>query len=178
MKSKNTIHIDMDGVVADWDTAATQYLHAEFPLDVASKPEGRWPKHLWDELRNAPHFYRDLPKMPKADEMMSLAKRFRDELGWNLVMLTAVPRGNDCWDCFHDKIRWMDKYYPGIDVHFGPYSEDKQIHCVVDGDILVDDRFDNCASWDARGGVAVRVTKDYDKALRDLENLFLGHSKN
>ena len=169
---KNTIHIDMDGVVADWDRAATDYLQSEFPLDVAGRPEGRWPPHLWEELRVAPHFYYSLPKMPQADELMALAMRFRDELGWNLVMLTAIPRGNDVYEAFHDKIRWMDKYYPGVEVHFGPYSQDKQDHCKTANDILVDDRLDNCEQWRSKGGIAVRVTKDNQSALTELQSVF------
>jgi 5'(3')-deoxyribonucleotidase len=173
MTTKHTIHLDMDGVVADWDRAATEYLKSEFPIDAANKPEGRWPTHLWNELRNAPHFYRNLPKMEKADEMVSIARRFRDDLGWNLVMLTAIPRGNDCFEVFHDKIKWMADHYPEIEVHFGPYSHDKQDHCLVDGDILVDDRYDNCEQWEARGGIAVRVKKDgYDDALTELQDIY------
>jgi 5'(3')-deoxyribonucleotidase len=110
--------------------------------------------------------------MLRADELMALAMRFRDELDWNLVMLTAIPRGNDVFESFHDKIRWMDKYYPGIEVHFGPYSQDKQDHCKIAGDILVDDRLDNCEQWRSKGGTAVRVTKDYQSALTELQSIF------
>jgi 5'(3')-deoxyribonucleotidase len=166
-----TLYLDMDGVVADWDRAATEYLHEEFPLDFANKPEGRWPKHLWEELRKATRFYRDLPKMPQADELVELARRFRDEKGYELVFLTAIPRGNDCHWAFYDKVLWVQARYPEIAVHFGPYSEDKQVHCEP-GDILVDDRYDNCESWKAAGGVAVRVTKDYQAALDQLQEIF------
>ena len=169
---KHTIHIDMDGVVADWDRAATEYLHTNFPVDAAGKNENRWPPHLWEQLRIAPHFYRHLPKMARADDLINLARRFRDELHWNLVMLTAIPRGNDVFECFDDKFHWMQQHYPDIPVHFGPYSHDKQDHCKVAGDILVDDRYDNCEQWTFKGGIAVRVTKDYDKALAELEKIF------
>ena len=63
----------------------------------------------------------------------------------------------------------MRSYF--LPVHFGPYSEDKKKHCIA-GDILVDDRPDNCQSWKEVGGVAVRVTKDYQAALDELEDLY------
>jgi hypothetical protein len=38
---------------------------------------------------------------------------------------------------------------------------------------LVDDRYDNCEQWEARGGIAVRVKKDgYDDALTELQDIF------
>jgi hypothetical protein len=66
---------------------------------------------------------------------------------------------------------WAQERYPDIPVHFGPYSEDKKKHCVA-GDILVDDRPDNCQSWREASGVAVRVTKDYQAALDELEEIY------
>jgi hypothetical protein len=71
---------------------------------------------------------------------------------------------------FWDKILWAQERYPDIPVHFGPYSEDKQKHCVP-GDILVDDRPDNCQSWRDAGGIAVRVTKEYGLALEELNRI-------
>ena len=42
---------------------------------------------------------------------------------------------------------------------------------VKEGDILVDDRVDNCARWEEAGGVAIQVTEDYELALKQLEAL-------
>lgn len=160
-----TIYLDMDGVVADWDTAAEKALGHKNPST------GRWPDGDWNKLILIPNFYRNLPKMPKADRLVNLARRFRDELGWNLYFLTAVPHDNDVPDAFMDKVEWVQEYYPDIRVHFGPYSVDKQDH-TKPGDILVDDRADNCLQWENRQGIAVRVTKDYDLALEQLEAIF------
>jgi 5'(3')-deoxyribonucleotidase len=163
----------MDGVVADWDQAASEYLNSKFPIDAAGKKEDRWPPHLWEQLKNYKHFYRNLPKMKQADELVELARKFRDELGWNLVMLTAIPRGNDVFDCVQDKCDWMRDHYPDIPMHIGPYSHDKQDHCLVKGDILVDDRSDNCEQWESKGGVAINVVRDkYSEALHELRDIF------
>jgi 5'(3')-deoxyribonucleotidase len=160
-----TIYIDMDGVVADWETAAKQFIQQQKDIN------GLWPDEEWQRIRSQQHFYRHLPQMPRADELMALARRFRDELGWRLCMLTAIPHKNDMHEVFHDKIDWMAERWPEVRVHFGPYSYDKQHHCEP-GDILVDDRTSNCAEWRARGGVAVQVTQDYALALNELAALF------
>jgi len=148
----NNIYIDMDGVVADFDAAARDALEARKDAVI----DGRWIESEWARIREIPHFYRHLPKTAIADSIMALARQFRDQCGYNLYMLTAIPRKNDMPDCFHDKILWMRDYYPEIEVRFGPYSHDKCNHCRP-GDILVDDRTSNCFEWREQGGVAVQV---------------------
>jgi 5'(3')-deoxyribonucleotidase len=167
MKTR-TIYIDMDSVVADWEAFAMEILGTS-TLDI----NGRWPDEDWARLKSCKTFYRNLPKMPKADELMALARRFRDELGWDLFMLTAIPHTDDVPEVYQHKIEWQLERYPDVMVHFGPYSHDKQKHCKP-GDILVDDRTSNCEEWRAVGGIAVQVTKDYDLALRELQELFDG----
>ncbi len=162
----NTIYLDMDGVVADWEAGAAAVVgyYSEYP----EKP---YPPQDWEKIRNHGRIFRNLPKMPQADELVTLARRFRDELGWELLFLTAVPHYNDIHWAYYDKVMWATERYPDIPVHFGPYSQDKRNH-TKPGDILVDDRSDNCSGWREAGGLAVRVTKDYQKALDQLAGLF------
>lgn len=166
-----TIYIDMDGVVADFNEGARRAIRATHEDRAVADENAHWPDHLWNSLRDVPNLYRHLPKMKQADELMDLAMRFRDTLGWNLRMLTAIPHNNDMHDVFYDKFLWMQDYYPGIRVDFGPYSVDKHKHCQA-GDILVDDRRSNCEEWRAAGGTAVRVTSDYNLALKELREIF------
>jgi len=162
-----TIYIDMDGVVADFDTRAREIIKKE----KTHPQQERWDNASWSKLKSHPNFYRNLPKMPQADAMIDLARRFRDELNWKLYILTAIPRNNDMPDVFHDKILWIHDYYPDIRVRFGPYSDDKHVHC-DQGDILVDDRTSNCEEWTRAKGIAVKVSKDYNQALQTLTDLF------
>jgi 5'(3')-deoxyribonucleotidase len=159
-----TIYIDMDGVVADWEAAAAQHIQKQKDIN------GLWPNEDWEKIRSQVHFYRHLPEMPRARELMDLARRFRDELGWELRMLTAIPHKNDMHETFHDKIDWMAERWPEVRVHFGPYAHDKQHHAKP-GDILVDDRTSNIQEWRAVGGVAVQVTRDYALALTQLNSI-------
>jgi 5'(3')-deoxyribonucleotidase len=161
-----TIYLDMDGVVADWTEGVAQFIG--YRLD---DPTVKYPDVDWQKIRSHMRLFRDLPKMPQADQMVDLARKFRDEFGFNLIFLTAIPHYNDVHWAFWDKMLWAQERYPDIPVHFGPYSEDKKKHCVA-GDILVDDRPDNCQSWREASGVAVRVTKDYQAALNELEEIY------
>ena len=147
----NKLYLDMDGVVADWRSNARRVLGSD-----STDPRQRYSSEDWDRLRGLGRIFRDLPLMAGAEELVSVARWFRDDLGWELLFLTAIPHNNDVPWVFHDKIAWAHRYFPDIPVHFGPYSEDKWRHCSP-GDILVDDRLDNCQQWRAAGGVAVKV---------------------
>ena len=168
-----TIYLDLDGVLADFGLHARNLLKTERANDDIN---GRWPDQQWRQIRDCQHFYRHIPLMPRAHEMATLARGFRDNLGWELYMLTAIPHKNDMPHVFHDKIDWVADYFPDIRVQFGPYSEDKQHHCQP-GDILVDDRLSNCEQWQARGGIAVRVGSNYQLALDTLAQLYVSAAK-
>jgi para-nitrobenzyl esterase len=96
---------------------------------------------------------------------------FRDELGWRLNMLTALPHDDSHPEAAADKYEWIEERWPDIPVRLGPYSHDKWRHARP-GDILVDDRPSNIQEWREAGGIAVQVTADYDRALAELEQLF------
>jgi 5'(3')-deoxyribonucleotidase len=167
-----TIYLDMDGVLADFNTAARNFFNASREEQAAADAAGRWPKERWTKIRENKNFYRTLPKMPQADELVALARRFRDELDWDLKILTAIPQNNDMHEVFQDKFEWIQEYYPDIGMHFGPYSKDKQYHAQP-GDILVDDRTSNCTEWNAVHGIAVKVNAGrYQEALDRLLNIF------
>lgn len=166
-----TLYLDMDGVLADFNAKAREVLGATQADERAAAQRGRWPAEDWAKLRDIPNFYYVLPKTPFADELVTLARRFRDELGWTLRVLTAIPKGNDMPDAFQDKLEWMRERYPDIRVHFGPYSHDKQHHAEP-GDVLVDDRASNCSEWSSKGGQAIRVhDTDPRAALEELAQL-------
>lgn len=168
--TQKTFHLDLDGVVADWITGVAKIVGYEL-----SDPNAYYPPEDWIKIRDNQRMFLELPKMKHADEMVALARKFRDELGYELVFLTAIPHYNDIHWVFWDKMSWVQKYYPDIPVHFGPYSQDKQKHCKP-GDILVDDRPDNCDQWTQAGGIAVKVDLDYALALDAVKLLFTTES--
>lgn len=167
---QKTIYIDMDGVLADFNRKAQEILGATEQDNQSAAQAGRWPPEQWRRLTQDSYFYRHLPKTAQADQIMAWAQRFEQELGWRLRVLTAVPKDNDMPEAFHDKILWIQDHYPGTRVWFGPYSRDKKLHCKA-GDLLVDDRADNCRDWQAAGGRVIRA-RDLDQAVWELEQEF------
>lgn len=163
----NTFYLDMDGVVADWDTAASEFLGrptrgADPRTHYKNTPEE------WQRIKTQSRFYRDLPLMPRCSELVDLARRYRDGLGWKLLFLTAVPKDDDVPWAYYDKVLWAQIHFPDIPVHFGPHSWDKAKHC-TQGDMLVDDRPDNCSSWINAGGLAVQVlNNDLGSAIKQV----------
>ena len=168
---KNTICLDMDGVVADWVAGAASIIGRR--LD---DPHTRYPDVDWQLLRSQDRLFRDLPKMQSADRLVDIARGYRDNLGWELVFLTAIPHNNDMPWSFWDKFTWAQQHYPDIPVWFGPYSQDKHLRVRAPGDILVDDRLDNCESWNRAGGLAFKVAQRADAVSEVCDKLLIDYS--
>lgn len=160
--NKPKIYLDMDGVVADFRT------YARGQLGHYDHGQHRYPDALWHKLRDNPHLFLNLPLMPRSSELVNIARRYRDQLGWELLFLTAIPRNNDLPWAFHDKMAWARLHFADIPVHFGPYSTDKHLHCSP-GDILVDDRSSNCRDWSLAQGLAFHVGLTLDSVIADLD---------
>jgi len=144
------LFLDCDGVVADW-RAGVESLLGEKIKDGVMIPDRQWRK-----IRDCQRFFRTLPVLEGGYELVDYSRRLlEDGLITDLAFLTAIPGGNDMPWAFSDKVDWVREHFPEIPVFFGPYSKDKFHHCQP-GDILIDDRKDNCASWNTVGGLAHR----------------------
>lgn len=173
----NTFYLDMDGVVADWESAAAGFLGRPM-RDPDTLTHYRNTAEEWARIKTQSRFYRTLPLMPRVDELVSLARAFRDQLGFQLLFLTAVPKDDDVPWAFSDKVMWAQEHFPDIPVHFGPHSWDKHRHFKAAGDILVDDRPDNCAQWRERGGTAFKVdSNDLGTVIPSIAALFAALNK-
>lgn len=156
----------MDGVIADFNKGVDSILGYHI-----KDTSGHYPDHEWLKIKNKKHFFRNLSVIPGSEDLVNVARKFRDQLGWELNFLTAVPSSNDIPSAFWDKCLWAQEYFPDIPVYFGPYAVDKQKHCVP-GDILIDDRPSNIKEWRAAGGIAIEVSyngiQDAKIQLKDL----------
>lgn len=158
-----TIYLDMDDVIADFKAYAQKVLRKK-------STDEKWPHEEWTRLKHNPRLYRDLDKTPDADVIVAACKQICTARNWQLKFLTAVPKGNDVHWAFYDKVHWAALHYPDIPVMFGPYSKDKHVHCTP-GDVLIDDRTDNCNEWRAAGGVAIQHRGDLQLTLDQLQQL-------
>lgn len=174
MIKNKALYLDMDGVVADWNRGAEEFLGVKRPVTDVN-PDGRWNHEQWQLIKDNERFFSTLPLMNHAHELVRVARKFRNELGYELLFLTAIPRDNDHPWAFQDKVYWARDYFPDVPVHFGPYSHDKWRHCKPN-DILVDDRASNITEWRNHGGIAIRVLNDdLVPAIKELEALYEQH---
>ena len=156
----NTIYLDMDGVVADFNAYAKEILGY-------STPGGkRYSLEDWAKIAANPRFYYELDQCPWANQLVDACV----ELSTDVKFLTAIPRANDVPWCFTDKVLWAQKRWPTIPVWFGPYSHDKHHHCKP-GDILIDDRNDNIVDWNSAGGQGILFQGDVTTVLAQLRAL-------
>ena len=160
-----TIYIDMDGVVADFDTYVSLLL---------KRPIG-WHNSLgdlsneeWVKIASEDRLYYHLSLMPDATKLVAYIKSLSTR--FYVQFLTAIPRRTTMPSAKADKQAWVDKYFPGMKMDVGPYSHDKQKWCVP-GDILIDDRPSNIEQWTAVGGIAIYHTGDVDASIRRLNEV-------
>lgn len=158
-----TLYLDMDGVVADFDEYAARTLGIP-------PSSGIYPDEIWYKLASNERLYRDLIKTPYADQLVDECKDLAATKEYNLLFLTAVPKGNDVPWAFYDKVVWAQNYFPSIPVHFGPFSKNKWQHCQP-GDILIDDRLSNIEEWKVAGGIAIHHT-NIEATLYELSRLY------
>lgn len=142
------IFIDMDEVVADFTGHANKILSRTSLVDDYATAE-------WSRLKLHPRVYRDLEVREGGPELVDwIIKYAVDKPEVFVAFLSAVPRRNDMYWAFQDKVHWANKHFSGIPVFFGPYTKDKHTHCKSPNDILIDDKFVNYIDWTAAGGRA------------------------
>jgi hypothetical protein len=144
------IYLDMDDVVADWHAHAQNILKKRW-----DKNGERIPQDEWDRVKDDLRFYRNLPLMEGAHELVAMCQEYISRNPqYTLRFLTALPHDYSMPLAAYDKVHWGDQHFPGVPVTLGPFSYDKWRHCKNAGDILIDDRTSNCEEWESAGGVA------------------------
>jgi hypothetical protein len=149
------LYLDCDGVLADFDSAATGLLGA--PPRVFQKRHG--PGEFWKRLQRHPDFYGSLPLMSDALELFGAVRHL------DPTILTGLPRGT--WAA-PQKVRWAAAHFPGTRI-ITCLAADKRRHA-RDGDILVDDTLKYRDLWCGAGGIFVhhRGAKSSIAALREI----------
>ena len=163
----NTIYIDMDGVVADFDTFVSNLLGR--PIGWNDSKQDLTDEE-WVKLASVDSLYYQLPMMPDATKLVAYAKSLSTR--FYVGFLTAIPRRTTIPSAQADKQAWVSKYFPGMRMDIGPFSRDKQKWCIP-GDILIDDRPSNIAEWTAAGGIAVYHTGDVNATIKYINRTIL-----
>jgi hypothetical protein len=147
-----TVFLDCDGVLADFDRAAT----AVFGMGPREFETRLGPKRFWAKLAATPDFFNTLEPMPDAMELYDAVRHL------NPVILTGLPRGN--W-AGPQKRRWAQRHFPGVEV-ITTTAALKREHCSP-GDALVDDRDKYRHLWEGAGGVFIHH-RDAASSIRSL----------
>ena len=157
-KKRRTIYIDMDGVVADFNSYVSELLGRKIGWGVHDLSSEEW-----DILAKVPNLYRKLPLIEQSVNMVKVCKSFETEL--NVEFLTAIPRQSTMPSAKQDKTDWINEYFPNTVVNFGPFSRDKK-NWARPGDILIDDKLSNVEEWGAAGGIPILHFGDYGNTTK------------
>lgn len=164
-KNRPTIYVDMDGVLADFDAKAEELVGPNWK----NMPD----KELWKFLEdNHQDFFAVLDRMPQGAELWSGILDLANRAGYNVKILTAIPRRATVPSAEQDKIDWFKKNYSAThEVKIGPAATDKWKHVKNQNDILIDDRAENIKDWEEKGKAIGIQFFSTDQTLTELERL-------
>jgi len=137
------LFLDVDGVMANY--------HQHYNQVTGGNNNSDKGKTRMERLKPFPHFFLDMPLCHDALELWAYVKQF------NPTFLTA--QSNFVEHAREDKLEWLQRHFGVHKDHviICDYPKDKEQYA-RHGDILVDDRPDNCDQWRHAGGIAVHHT--------------------
>lgn len=157
------IFIDMDGVLADFNTGVETLTGDPFPNNEIGRNDYDARK---EELTNK-RLFRHLPPM---DDMWDLLGYVRHtKLPWEI--LTAAGLVNRELVVF-DKNEWIKRYVdPTVPVTC-TFTGTQKAAFAFEGSVLIDDREKNIKAWEDAGGIGIVHTsaKNTIDILKDLRN--------
>jgi 5'(3')-deoxyribonucleotidase len=160
-KTEAKIFLDMDGVLADFDTGAGHLLGTD---DIHKWEFVHGPKEFWKRLDSYPNFFGSLPVMEGAYGLWA------EVVHKEPIILTALPKVG-ATDVDKQKREWVSKYLHAnyeVDV-ITCQTHEKPGFC-NEGDVLVDDRAVNREAWEAKGGKFILHTSA-ESSLTQLKAL-------
>lgn len=143
-RSELKLYVDLDGVLADFDSAAQEILGT----DNHYKYDFIWgPEVYWKKLHAKGDFFKSLNKMPDAMALWVAIKHLKP------TILTALPK-TDSERVALQKRDWVVKNFHPIPDVITCKTVEKPTYCTP-GDILIDDRAVNRDAWMAKGGTYI-----------------------
>lgn len=151
-----TLFIDLDGVLADLDTA--------YAAIAGTPPDKKLDNLDWRAVVAVPHFYANLPPMPDMETLWDYVSTWPD-----VVILTGVPTSVPT--AAADKRAWVTRHLGAHVPMIACKSREKSLHAKA-GDILVDDWDKYRRLWLKVGGIWITHTSAATSiaALKELEH--------
>ena len=176
------IYFDMDGVLADFDVAATHLSNGRTDLNNQTKlmtDDLRAAKiQRWQRIERTERFWEDMPIVPNIKDLLQVAQQLGE-----IFVLTRVPSAKNfvAGDSYvsyiaNAKKEWIAKnmsdFFPPENVIAicGASGEKEALIKPTLDHILVDDRAGNVADWESAGGQGV-VFQSVARSITDLQNL-------
>jgi 5'(3')-deoxyribonucleotidase len=156
--SDNTLFLDMDGVLADFDFSAEK-LCGMAPRLFEEKYGS---EKFWATINSDPNFFLNLRPMPDAMELYNAVKKHEP------IILTGIPQGMD--PDVNQKRDWGRMMFGHHQRVICCQSSKKSLYIKALGDILVDDRQRYMRKWLARGGYFI-IHKNAADSIMKLKNL-------
>jgi hypothetical protein len=157
-KKYNTLFLDMDGVLMDFDKAAIRL----FGMSPPKFEKLHGPNKFWELIKAEEFFFLNLEPM---SDMKALYKYC---LKYNPIILTGIPKSME-EQYGIQKIKCAEKHF-GIDQKIIlERSSKKSLHCKP-GDVIIDDRTKYKHLWEEVGGTFIVHTSAKD-SIKQLKNL-------
>lgn len=127
-----TALVDMDGTIADYDTAMLRDLNAIRSPDepeetLAHRSDEPYMKARALMIRSQPGWWYDLAPIKSGLDVVGLFRKY----GFSIHILTKAPHSvNQAWT---EKVNWVKQHLPDADITITAKKE------MVNGDILFDD---------------------------------------
>ena len=166
MQDFEKIYIDLDGVLADFDRGLTEICKIA-PVDQSLATEDDENK-VFDAIRNADHFYKNLKLVPGAKSLFAM---LFDIYGDKCEILTGVPKPErNIPEAIDDKLAWVKENLSKKVVVHTVRRADKKNYCKGPGFILVDDYEKNISEWESMGGTGI-LFKNTEQAMEEIIKL-------
>jgi 8-oxo-dGTP pyrophosphatase MutT (NUDIX family)/5'(3')-deoxyribonucleotidase len=159
--SIDTIFVDMDGVLVDFDKQIYRYFHTNSKTLFAQYGDD----YVWSKIDLIPGFWKTMDWNKEGYQLWTYLKSIK---GINIYFLTTPA--NSVRDCKSDKLEWVYN-------HIGPEWADRVIFSENKGDyanansLLIDDMEKNINSFQDAGGQTI-LFDDGSLAVKQLKQIF------
>jgi Fe-Mn family superoxide dismutase len=158
IETKYTIYSDMDGVLTDFDARFKEFSKGISPRDYENK---FGTKKFWNLVDNigGKDFWANMDWMPDGKEYWSYIQKY-DPIILTAPSMNSVSRLG--------KRQWRDGNLPGVKIKMA--SARNKPNYSKRNTILIDDREDTIAAWNAMGGIGIHHTSAANtiKKLKEL----------